>query len=81
VPPREGAGSGISHSVYDIRKRKKVWTVVWKESDLTMNERTDVSKNAGDNVIVANLIRQGEKMLRIVNIYDQRARGDKRETS
>jgi hypothetical protein len=46
-----------------------------------MNERTDVSKNAGDNVIVANLVRQGEKMLRIVNIYDQRARGDNSETS
>ena len=37
-PLRERAGSGISHSAYDIRKRKRVWTGVRKGSSLTTKE-------------------------------------------
>ena len=59
---------------YDIRKRKRVWTVVSKGSSLTTNERIDLSRNAGDDIIVVDIKRRGEKMIRIVNISDQKAR-------
>jgi len=72
--PREIAGRGISHSAYVIRKRKRVWTAVCKGCGLTMNTRTDLSKNIGDDVIVLDIKGTGEKIISIVNIYDQRAR-------
>jgi len=58
-PLRERAGIGISHLAYEIRKRKRVWTAVCKESGLITNERTDLSKNAGDDVIVVDIKRRG----------------------
>jgi hypothetical protein len=71
-PPREREGVGISHPAYDIRKRKRVRTVVRKRSSFATNERTDLSKNALGDVIVVDINRRGEKMTRIVNIYDQK---------
>jgi hypothetical protein len=41
---------------------------------VTTNERIDLSRNAGDDPIVVNVKRRREKMTRIINIYDQRAR-------
>lgn len=73
-PPTERAGIGISHSVYDIRERKLVWMAVHRGSGLTMNERTDFSNNADDNIIVVDIKRRGKKMIRIINIYIQRTR-------
>jgi hypothetical protein len=74
VPPRDRAGSGISHLAYDIWKWKKVWMAVRMVSSLPMNERTNLMKNAGHNIIVAEIKREGENMIRIVIINDQRAR-------
>jgi endonuclease/exonuclease/phosphatase family metal-dependent hydrolase len=73
-PPSERAGIGISHSGYDIRNRKRVWTAVRKGRGLTTNERTDLSRNTGYDVIVVDITKRREKMIRIVNIYDQKAR-------
>jgi len=39
-----------------------------------MNKRTDSSTYAGHYIIVVDITRRGEQMIRIVNIYDQRAR-------
>jgi hypothetical protein len=54
-PPRQREGSGISHPAYDIPKRKRVWMAVRQGSGLTLNERTDLSRNAGDNIIVVDI--------------------------
>jgi len=47
---------------------------VRKGSGLTTNVRTDLSKYAGDDVIVVDIKRRGEIMIPIANIYNQRAR-------
>jgi len=47
---------------------------VCKVRGLTTNERTDLSRNAGEDVIVVDIKSRAEKMIRIVNIYDQKAR-------
>jgi len=47
--------------------------VVPKGRGLTTSERTDWNKSAGDDLIVVHTKRKGEKLIRIVNIYDQRA--------
>lgn len=73
-PTRERAGIGINHWADDIRTRKREWSVVPKGSSLTMTQRTDLSKNAGDNVIDVDINMMGEKMIRIINIYDLRVR-------
>jgi len=71
-PPRERGEIGISHSAYDIRKRKQVWTAIQKGSGLVVNEKMDLSRGANDDVIATDARRSGEKITRIVNIYDQK---------
>jgi len=71
-PPDERGGIGISHSAYDIRKRKIVWTAVRKGSSLATGEWTDLSRYANDDVIVTDVKRRGEYMTMIINIYHQR---------
>jgi hypothetical protein len=71
-PPRDRAGSRNSHPVYNIRKRKRVWTAVPKGSGLTTSERTDLSRKAGDDVIVVEIKMMTKNMIRIVNSYDQK---------
>jgi len=71
-PPRERKGFEIRHTAYEIRKRKRVWTAVRKESSLAVDERTDLSKGGNDDVKVTDVRRRGEKVTRIVNIYDQK---------
>jgi hypothetical protein len=39
---------------------------------LATDERTDLSRGANDDVIVTDVKRRGEKMTRVINIYDQR---------
>lgn len=73
-PPRARAGCNISHVAYDIEKGMRVWMVVHNGSGLTMNDRTDLTKNAGDDVIVIDIKRRGEKVIRIVNSDDQSTR-------
>jgi hypothetical protein len=62
----------ISHPAYEIRKRKRVWTVVHKGSGLATDAQTDLNRGANDDVTVTNVKRKGEKMARIINVYDQR---------
>jgi hypothetical protein len=50
-PPRERGEIGISHSAYKIRKRRRVWTAIWKGSGLMVDQRTDLSRGANDDVI------------------------------
>ena len=71
-PPRERGGIGISNLAYEIRKRKRVWMVLHKGSGLVVEERTDLSKGANDDVIVTDGRRRGEKITTINNTYDQR---------
>ena len=67
-PPRERGGIGISHSAYEIRKRKRVWTAIRKGSGLVVDEWTDLSRGANNDVIVTDVRRRGEKITRIVSI-------------
>jgi hypothetical protein len=71
-PPRERGGVGICDLAYEIRKRKRLWTAIRKGSWLVVDEQTDLSRGANDDVIVTDVRRRGEKISRIVNIYDQR---------
>jgi len=45
-----------------------------KASGLTTNQRTDLSKHTLDDTLGVDITRRGEKMIKIVNIYNQRAR-------
>jgi len=71
-PLRERGEIGISHSAYEIRKRKRVWMAIRKGSGLVVDEQTDLSRGANDDVIATDVRRRGEKIMRIVNIYDQK---------
>ena len=69
---RETGEIGISHSAYEIRKRKRVWMAIPKGSGLVVDEWTDLSRGANDDGIATDVQRRGEKITRIVNIYDQK---------
>jgi len=58
-PPREKGGIWISHSAYKIRTRKTVWTAIQGGSGLVVDEWTDLSRGANDNVIVTNIRKGG----------------------
>jgi hypothetical protein len=70
--PRERRGVGNSHWVYEIRNRKRVWTAIGKGSGLVVDERTDSSRGANDNIIVTDIRRRGQRITRIVQNDDQR---------
>jgi len=46
--------------------------VVRKGSDLAMDAWTDLSRGANNDGMVTDINRTGEKMTRIINVYDQR---------
>jgi hypothetical protein len=46
--------------------------VVREGSRLGTHHRTDLSRGAYNDVMVTDLTRRGEKMTRIINVYDQR---------
>ena len=71
-PPIERGEIGISNLAYEMRKRNRVWTAIRKGSGLVVDEWTDQSTGANDNVIATDVRRRGEKITRIVNIYDQK---------
>jgi hypothetical protein len=73
-PPRERSkgGVGISHSAYEIRKRKSVWTAIWRGSGLVVDVRTDLTRGAKEDVIATDVRRRGERITRNVNVYDQK---------
>jgi len=69
-PARERGGVGISHSAYEIRKRKRVWTAIQNGSGPVVDERMDLTRGDNDDVIVTDVRRRGVKITRIVNIHD-----------
>jgi len=71
-PPGEEGRMGICHPAYEIRKRKRVWSVVHKENGLAMDKRIDLSRGTNNDVVVTDVKRRGEKMTRIIHVYDQR---------
>jgi len=80
-PPRESGDIGISHLAYEIRNRKRVWRVIQQGSGLVVDEQTDLSRGANDNVIAPDVRRRGAKIMRIVDVYDQKnAQSGERET-
>jgi len=70
-PPREKGGCGISHSAYLLRTRKRMWTAIQKGSGLVVDEPTDLSRGAHDDVIVTDGRTSGEMITKIVNVYAQ----------
>ena len=68
-PPRENGGIGISHSAYEISKRKTMWTAIWRGSRLVVDERSDSSRGANNDVIATDVRRRGKMIMRIVNVY------------
>ena len=73
-PPRGRRNIGISHSAYEIRKTKTVWTAIRKGRGLVVDEWTGLCRGANDNVFATDVSRRGEKKTRIVNDYH---RGDR----
>jgi len=71
-PPREKGGIGISHSAYEIRIKKRVWTAIQGWSGLVVDERTDLGRGANNDVIVTDVRRRGETIIKVINIYDQK---------
>jgi len=71
-PPRERGVIGISHLAYKIRKSTTVCTAKQQGSGLVVDEQKDLSRRANDHVIATDFRRRGEKIIRIVNIYDQK---------
>jgi len=71
-PSRDRGEIGISHLAYKIRKSNRVWTAIRKGSGLVVDEWTDLSRGANDVVIATDVRRRGQKITRIVNIYDQK---------
>jgi len=39
-----------------------------------VDEQTDLSRGANEDVIATDVRRRGERIMRIVNVYDQRTR-------
>jgi len=71
-PLRGRGGNGISHLAYEIRKRKRVWMAIRRGSGLVVGEWTDLSRGANEDVITTDIRRRGERIMRIVNVYDQK---------
>jgi hypothetical protein len=71
-PPRETGGIGISHSTYKIRKGNRVWMAIGRGSGLVIDERTDLSRGANDDVIATDVRRRVERIMRIGNVDDQK---------
>jgi hypothetical protein len=81
-PPRERGEIGISHSPFHIRKTNGVSTAIRKGSALVVDQRTDLSRGANDDVLATDVRRTDEKITRIINIDDQKtARLGERERS
>ena len=49
-----------------------MWTAIWKGSGLMVDERTDLCRGANSDVIVTDIRRRGEKIMGIVNVYDEK---------
>jgi len=71
-PPRENGGIGNSNSAYEMRKRKRVVMATRRGSGLVVDEPTDISRGANDDVFVTAVRNRGETITRIVNIYDEK---------
>ena len=56
-----------------------MWTAVRRETGLPSNEQTNFIPNKVNDILVVDITRRGQKMTRIVSIYDQRE-GDTGET-
>jgi len=65
---------GISHSAYVIRQSKRVWMAIWRGRGLVFDEQTDLSRGANEDVIATDIRRRGERIPRIINVYDQKNR-------
>jgi len=70
--PRERGRIGMSQSAYEIRKRKRVWTAIRRGCGLVVDERTECSRGANDDVIATDVRRRAERIKRFVNVYDQK---------
>lgn len=68
----ERRGIGISGSAYEIRKRRRVWTLLPMEICLGTDEWTDLSRRVKDNASVTEVTRRAEKRMWVINTYDQR---------
>ena len=54
-PPRETGGIGISHSVYELRKRNIICTATWKGSCLEVDEWKHLTSGANNDVIATDV--------------------------
>jgi hypothetical protein len=54
------------------KKKNRVWTTIQRGSGLVVDERTDLSTGANEDVIATDVRRRGERITRIVNVYDQK---------
>ena len=57
-PPRESGGIGISHSGYEIRKRKRLSMAVRRGSSLVVDELTDLRRGVNEDVIATNVMKE-----------------------
>ena len=71
VPPRVRANIGISHSPFKIIIKNTVWTPILKQSGLVVDEHTDLSRGANEDVIATDVRTAGENITRKGNVYHQ----------
>lgn len=65
------SGGGSNHPAYKIRKQRRIGTAVHKGSDHETVQQADLSRVTNDNIIATVVKGKPEKMMRIVNIYEQ----------
>ena len=70
-PRKDTAQIGISNSACARWTRNRVWTAIRKGSGLVVNERTDLSWVANEDVFATAIRRRGANIMRIVNVYNQ----------
>lgn len=70
-PPRERKAVGIIYSAYTIGKGERVWMTIQKWSGLVVDEQTELNRGANHDVIVTDIRRRGDKITRIVIIYNE----------
>jgi hypothetical protein len=72
--PRAISANRNSHSAHDIGKGKRVSTSARNGRGQTTIERTNLSKNTDDDIIVFDINRRRENLIWIVIVYNHRAR-------
>jgi hypothetical protein len=65
-PPCNTGGIGINHSAYELRTRENFLMTVQRRSGLAVDEQTDSTTGANENIIATDIKGTGEMIARTV---------------